>query len=159
MQISQSIRKSLLLSTKALFLFAFGLSGCSLFKESPIARDPFDRRNENIEKEEVKQAPSAQDQWKEEEELPQGPASSATEALNEVMSHNIDMISEDFLEGNIEYWVSARQLNVRSGPSARYEKVGSLRKGTKVIVLERRGNWIRIESKQWVSKNFLKERP
>lgn len=42
--------------------------------------------------------------------------------------------------------VTARQLNVRDGPSARKRRVGQLRRGTRVEILSEEGNWYRVRT-------------
>ena len=135
--------------------------GCSFFsqmeQEDPINKIAIDEPS--TEYSPKSQSIPPKEQWIEEQEIPSTRGSSATEAVNEVMGEDVDLITQDYLEGNGEYWVSTEKLNIRSGPSSRYEKVGSLRKGMKVIVLERRGNWIRIEANQWISKNYISSQP
>ncbi|NRA43438.1 MAG: SH3 domain-containing protein [Oligoflexales bacterium] len=134
----------------------FGLQGCSFFWGEE-EKDPISKV---VKQESPEPTPAPpQDQWVEEEDLPRGPGSTATEAVNEVMDQNISINTRDYVEGPGEFWVRALALNIRSGPSYRYQKVGTLKKGTKVLVLERRGSWIRIEANQWISKHFLSTEP
>jgi len=51
--------------------------------------------------------------------------------------------------------VKASVLNVRSGPGTNYSRVGSLWFGEKIIILENRGDWMRINS-GWVSADYIK---
>lgn len=51
--------------------------------------------------------------------------------------------------------VKASVLNVRSGPGTTYERVGSLWYGENVIILENRGDWLRINS-GWISADYVK---
>jgi uncharacterized protein YgiM (DUF1202 family) len=48
-------------------------------------------------------------------------------------------------------------LNVRSGPSTSYSKIGSLKAGTRVTVFEVQGVWVRISPDRslWVSSDYL----
>ena len=52
---------------------------------------------------------------------------------------------------------SSKNLNVRSGAGTNYRVVGSLRKGTAVMVAESNGSWSRITSpvSGWVSNTYL----
>ncbi|RME70455.1 MAG: hypothetical protein D6776_11630 [Planctomycetota bacterium] len=49
------------------------------------------------------------------------------------------------------YEVTAGALNVRTGPSTRYRRVGLVRRGQRYVALERRGNWVRIDLRGGVS--------
>ena len=51
--------------------------------------------------------------------------------------------------------VKASALNVRSGPGTNYKLVGSLWFGEKVIILENRGGWYRI-NEGWVKADYIK---
>lgn len=51
--------------------------------------------------------------------------------------------------------VKASILRVRSGPGTSYQQVGYLRNGEKVIILENRGDWLRISS-GWISADYVK---
>lgn len=51
--------------------------------------------------------------------------------------------------------VKASLLRVRSGPGTSHEQVGSLWFGEKVIILENRGDWLRINS-GWISADYVK---
>jgi uncharacterized protein YraI len=54
--------------------------------------------------------------------------------------------------------VTASALNVRSGPSTRYRKLGTLRRGASVRVLSRQGAWSRIaygNGAAWVHGDYL----
>ena len=51
--------------------------------------------------------------------------------------------------------VKASVLNIRSGPGTSYSRVGSLWFGEKIIILENRGDWIRINS-GWVSADYIR---
>lgn len=49
--------------------------------------------------------------------------------------------------------------NMRSGPGTNYRKVGGTPKGTKVTVVERRGNWVKVKvgnKTGWIHKSLLK---
>ena len=87
------------------------------------------------------------------------PRSPASQSPDEIMMTSIDPSGSAHLEGNPRFWVSAAKLNVRSGPSARYQKLGTLIKGTRVTVLERRGDWVRIEANQWISRKYIQAEP
>lgn len=55
-------------------------------------------------------------------------------------------------------WITARGLNVRTGPTVQAELVGSLPYGTPVNVLETSGTWAHVETGEltgWLSANFL----
>ncbi len=50
----------------------------------------------------------------------------------------------------------ANQLNVRTGPSVKRKKIGTLTRGSTVDVYEKKGRWARISTEQkWVSSFFL----
>jgi N-acetylmuramoyl-L-alanine amidase len=51
--------------------------------------------------------------------------------------------------------VKASALNIRSGPGTNYDKLGVLRQGETVTILENKGGWYRISS-GWVSANYIK---
>ena len=51
-------------------------------------------------------------------------------------------------------WITAEELNIREGAGTDYDEVGSYLKGTKVTILETKGNWGRT-SKGWISLNFV----
>ena len=55
--------------------------------------------------------------------------------------------------------VTATMLNVRAGPSTRYGKVGTVRKGQRLTVLESRSGWHRVDLGRgrsgWVSGRYL----
>ena len=51
--------------------------------------------------------------------------------------------------------VKASALNVRSGPGTSYDKVDTLRYGETIIILENRGDWLRINS-GWVKASYIK---
>ena len=50
--------------------------------------------------------------------------------------------------------VKASALNIRSGPGTNYDKLGLLRQGQTVTILENKGGWYRISS-GWVSANYI----
>ncbi len=53
--------------------------------------------------------------------------------------------------------VKATKLNVRSGPSMHYRKIGSVTKGEAVFIYEEIDGWCRIgHEERWVSKAYLK---
>ena len=55
--------------------------------------------------------------------------------------------------------LSGITLNVRSGPSVAYAKVGSLRGGSRFVCLTRRGNWLSLVYKgriRWVYRPFVR---
>jgi hypothetical protein len=57
-------------------------------------------------------------------------------------------------------YITARALNVRTGPSVRDELIASLPFGTPVSVLDTSGTWALIEAdgvNGWLSANFLSE--
>jgi N-acetylmuramoyl-L-alanine amidase len=54
------------------------------------------------------------------------------------------------------YEVTASSLNLRNGPGTRFSVAGSLPKGSIVPVLEKRGNWARINSDHWVYDAYLR---
>ena len=53
------------------------------------------------------------------------------------------------------YHVNTEALNVRSGPGMTFSVVTILKKGSKVAVLSREGNWAQIEARKWVYSRFL----
>ncbi|WP_349407988.1 SH3 domain-containing protein [Pseudalkalibacillus sp. SCS-8] len=58
--------------------------------------------------------------------------------------------------------VSATSLNIRSGPGTNHSVVGSLRKGDKVDVLQRKEGWSQIQYNQlkgWVAERYLTNGP
>ena len=52
-------------------------------------------------------------------------------------------------------YVTCRSLNVRSGPSTSYTKVGSLSRGTAVQVVGTYGNWAKLSNGYYVSLSYL----
>ena len=59
-----------------------------------------------------------------------------------------------------KYEVTAKSLNVRTGASTTYKKVGSLKKGTVITVNGKKGNWYRFNYKgknRYVSGKYLKK--
>lgn len=49
--------------------------------------------------------------------------------------------------------------NMRSGPGSNYRKIGGAPRGTKVTVVERRGNWVKVKAggkTGWIHKSLLK---
>lgn len=53
--------------------------------------------------------------------------------------------------------VIANVLNLRSGPSTNYNKIGSFKKGEEIFVSEINGDWCKISlDEKWVNKKFLK---
>ena len=63
--------------------------------------------------------------------------------------------STGFAKGDTVY-ISADRLNIRSGPSTGYNKVGYLTNGYKVQLLEIQNGWGRI-SEGWISLNFVRK--
>jgi ribosomal protein S17 len=54
------------------------------------------------------------------------------------------------------YQVNTTSLNVRSGPSVRFQKVGQVHKNEQVFIVQEDGNWAKIAmDNRWVSKSFL----
>lgn len=51
--------------------------------------------------------------------------------------------------------ITANSLNIRSGPGTSYKTAGSVKKGDTVTVLEKSGNWGRID-KGWISLKYVK---
>ena len=54
--------------------------------------------------------------------------------------------------------VTTEVLNVRSGAGTSYSKVGELRRGTKVTLLEKKGSWYKVKTSSitgWVSGDYL----
>jgi hypothetical protein len=57
-------------------------------------------------------------------------------------------------------WITARGLNVRTGPTVQAELIASLPYGTPVNVLETSGTWAHVEADGvtgWLSANFLSD--
>lgn len=52
-------------------------------------------------------------------------------------------------------YVTCRTLNVRTGPSTSYSKVGTLSRGTAVEVVGTYGNWARLSNGYYVSMSYL----
>lgn len=53
--------------------------------------------------------------------------------------------------------VIANVLNLRSGPSANYNKIGSFKKGEEIFVSEINGDWCKVSlEEKWVNKKYLK---
>lgn len=56
------------------------------------------------------------------------------------------------------YIVTATTLNVRSGPSTNFNKVGQVYKDNQVFIVEHSGDWAKIALEdKWVHKNFIKK--
>lgn len=54
--------------------------------------------------------------------------------------------------------VLSDSLNIRSGPGARFQALGSLPKNTEVLVYETQDGWCRIDiNEKWVSAQYLSE--
>ena len=51
--------------------------------------------------------------------------------------------------------ITASELNIRSGPGTNYKKTGTVKKGDKVVILEKSGNWGRTKD-GWVSLKYVK---
>lgn len=51
--------------------------------------------------------------------------------------------------------ITASELNIRSGPGTNYKKSGTVKKGDKVVILEKSGNWGRTKD-GWVSLKYVK---
>lgn len=58
-------------------------------------------------------------------------------------------------KGKTMYVKAKAGLNVRNKASIKGKKVGALRNGTKVTVLETKGSWCRIGTNKWVAKKYL----
>lgn len=58
-------------------------------------------------------------------------------------------------ENYTRYVKVSSRLNVRSGASTNYNKVGSLQNGELVTVYETSGNWSRIGDNRWVCSDYL----
>ena len=52
-------------------------------------------------------------------------------------------------------YVTCRTLNVRTGPSTSYSKVGTLSRGTSVEVVGTYGNWAKLSNGYYVSLSYL----
>ena len=52
-------------------------------------------------------------------------------------------------------YVTCRTLNVRTGPSTSYSKVGTLSRGTAVEVVGTYGNWAKLSNGYYVSMSYL----
>jgi uncharacterized protein YraI len=55
-------------------------------------------------------------------------------------------------------YVTASRLNVRSGPSTRYRRIGSLARGTRVNVIDSSGSWRKVQLSSgsgWVHGRYL----
>ena len=63
---------------------------------------------------------------------------------------------EDTENAKIKY-VTASVLNVRKGASTGYSIVGTLNKGTQVLVYEEKNGWSRIGNNKWVSNTYLSD--
>ena len=53
------------------------------------------------------------------------------------------------------YMVTASTLNVRTGPSTSYSKVGTLSRGTSVEVVGTYGDWAKLSNGYYVSTSYL----
>lgn len=51
--------------------------------------------------------------------------------------------------------ITAKSLNVRSGPGTKYKTTGSVKKGDKVTIYEKSGNWGRTKD-GWISLKYVK---
>lgn len=57
-------------------------------------------------------------------------------------------------------WITARGLNVRTGPTVRASVISSLPYGTPVEVMDTSGSWAHVQAGEvsgWLSSNFLAE--
>src|SRR5690606_1433510 len=63
-----------------------------------------------------------------------------------------------YSETNINGYVTAYVLNVRSGPSTSAEKIGELTRGTKINIIRVEGDWIQFDFKgraAYVHKDYV----
>lgn len=66
--------------------------------------------------------------------------------------------SEELKDGKVMYVnTQSLPLNVRSGPSSSASVVGSLPKGTQVLVYATQDGWSKIGTNKWVSSQYLSE--
>ena len=66
-----------------------------------------------------------------------------------------DEAEEDDDSDTSTYMVTASTLNVRTGPSTSYSKVGTLSRGTSVEVVGTYGNWAKLSNGYYVSLSYL----
>lgn len=68
-----------------------------------------------------------------------------------------DLVPEKFLSFGT---ITAEDVNVRSGPSAKQEKIHVLQQNVRVIVMEFEGNWAHIQMPDgrtgWVFKDYVR---
>ncbi len=53
------------------------------------------------------------------------------------------------------YYIVRSTINVRSGPSVKYTKVGTLLEGNLVKIHEKRNQWIKIADGKWISSDYI----
>lgn len=62
---------------------------------------------------------------------------------------------------NSQEWVGSTTaiLNIRKGPGTNYPRIGVLRKGVNITILEESGNWGKVKNKNgWVCLDYVKEK-
>jgi uncharacterized protein YgiM (DUF1202 family) len=73
---------------------------------------------------------------------------------------NLNYITMTTIYATGEGVVTAKSLNVRSGPGENYKDVGDRHSGNKVVILEVEGSWGKIEQKNgnygWISLNYVR---
>lgn len=76
----------------------------------------------------------------------------------------IEKITSQEEDNNSKYedYITTSQVNVRTGPSSKYKKIGALAKGiiVKPIAFDKYGDWIKFNfngNESWVCKSYLKK--
>jgi N-acetylmuramoyl-L-alanine amidase len=59
-------------------------------------------------------------------------------------------------DDSVRYLVTASSLNHRGGPGTEFSVNGSSIRNEMVTMLDRKGDWVKIDSDSWVNINFLK---
>lgn len=62
----------------------------------------------------------------------------------------------DRAKDTVSYTVTSTTLNVRSGPGTEFGVVQALKLGDSVRVMDRKGDWVKINSDGWVNSSFLR---
>ncbi|MCB9228291.1 MAG: SH3 domain-containing protein [Deltaproteobacteria bacterium] len=69
---------------------------------------------------------------------------------------DVNLLDINYLSEKGWLLVVASKLNVRTGPGHRFPVRHTLRKGDRVQVQKKKGQWIKIGKKEWVFSNYLK---
>ncbi|OGP76443.1 MAG: hypothetical protein A2V86_12535 [Deltaproteobacteria bacterium RBG_16_49_23] len=152
----QSFQKFFLLKMIPLLVALFFLYGCAGVKPDEKSTPPVEEKVEQSKKKEVSSPQPAPDPPKKQVYVPASPP--VLESPKTTPSTQPPPSPPPSLRSIKILWDS---VNLREGPGTNFKVIGNVKQGTSLIILEEKGNWLRVRvrdgNEAWVSKAATSE--